>query len=161
MAKQDALRLAYFSPDEFGPTSHRDEGWWTRMDLRLLMLLDSFRHQLGRPVDISEHQLALGRYDGPEGTSDHNFDRWGSVRAVDCFCDIRDRDDGEDTVSLAFDTGFNAVGIYPHWNGGIGLHLGTRETLSIDEPAEWGAINRDGEQHYVSMRVAMNEIERG
>lgn len=161
MANQDALRLAYFAPSEFGPTPYREENWWSRMDLRLLMLLDSFRHQHGRLVEISKNGKALGRHDGPADQGDHNVDHWGTVRAVDCFAGIENRQDAEATVELALDTGFNAVGIYPHWNGGIGLHLGTRETRTIGDPAQWGAINKDGEQVYVAMRVAMNEIERG
>lgn len=153
----DVLYLHYFKPFEFGPSQYRTEDWWHEMCPRLLVLLDTFRFQWGRRVRISNNAVALGRKLGLDSISQHNFDRWGEVRAADCFPDgLVYREDARFAIYLARELGFTGIGLYPHWNGGVGLHLDTRRDRQPGDPALWGAVNGPkGEQQYVSLETAL------
>ena len=155
----DALQLYWFQPHEFGPTIQRTEDWWQEMDPRLLILLDVFRSNWGYRVRISKHSMALGRHDGPEDEGDHNIDRHDAVLAADCFIEgVNSREDAEKAMELAEMVGFTAIGVYPDWRGGFGMHLGTRRCREPGNPATWGAIDQGGRQVYVSVDRALSRF---
>jgi hypothetical protein len=145
--------LYYFRPVEFGE-------WWQMMDPRLLVLLDSLRHQWGKPIRISADDAAIGRNLGGSSLSQHNADKWGVVRAVDVFPEMLTSSfDAEDFVDLATRVGFTGIGVYPHWTGGIGVHLDTRVDAEPGNPAKWGAVNNAmGKQRYVALSEALEVI---
>lgn len=152
----DALHLYWFRPHEFGPTPQRDKDWWQEMDARLLILLDVFRSHWGQRVRVSKHELALGRHDGPDDEGDHNIDRHPAVLAADCFPEgITTREEAEFAIELATEVGFTAIGIYPDWRGGCGMHLATRRSREPGDPATWGAIQGKNGQVYVSVDDAL------
>jgi hypothetical protein len=153
----DVLYLHHFRPYEFGKTDFRMTDWWHLMCPRLLVLTDTFRFQWDRRVRISNNDFALGRFLGEDSDSQHNVDQWGEVRALDCFPEGMDtRKDAEYAVSLATELGFTGIGLYPHWNGGPGLHLDTRRDREPGNPAIWGAVNdAQGNQTYCSLEVAL------
>jgi len=130
------LNLRYFKPHEF-------RGWWDSMGPDLLVLLDRFRASLsvltndpgGVPIIISPHPRAIGRHDGPDGTSQHNVDKWGEVRAVDVM-PMLGRRHRRNAVGIAIDVGFTGVGVYPDWEPRWGLHLDTRHA----DLATWSGI---------------------
>ena len=68
----------YFSQEEF-------REWSDDMSPRLVTMLDVLRFRLGRPIETSESEYALGRNLGRNELSEHNVDEWGEVLAVDCF----------------------------------------------------------------------------
>jgi len=145
------MKLHYFSPEEF-------HGWYDKMSPELLVKLDILRHQWGRPIRISPAQGAVGREDNSQ--SQHNFNRWGEVRAVDCYPEgLITEDDAERVVIAATDCGFGGIGIYPHWSGGIGLHVDVRPDKAMGYPATWGGVNTEtGRQRYVAMSEALRVI---
>ena len=153
----DALYLHFFRPAEFGPTPYREDNWWHEMCPRLLVLTDTFRFQWAKPITISNNNFALGRRLGQGSESQHNIDKHGEVRALDCFPGgIKTRSDAEYAVSLAKELGFTGIGFYPHWNGGPGLHLDTRRDREPGAPSIWGAVNNEqGKQIYVSLEEAL------
>lgn len=134
------LTLRYFKPHEF-------RGWWDDMDPALLVLLDRFRARLapltpdpgGVVVRVSPHPRAIGRHDGAKGTSQHNIDRWGEVRAIDVMPMIG-RQYRRNVVGIAIDVGFTGVGLYPDWNPSWGLHLDVRQDREQGKPATWSGI---------------------
>jgi len=135
------IEMQHFTPDEF-------REWGRDMSPHLLALLDEFRDRLGHPVAISPHPKALGRHHGPQGTSQHNVDRWGEVRAVDVMPKI-----GRRFRRLAFDiakeTGFTGIGVYPDWEPRWGMHLDVRDDREPGDPAVWSGIkvwDRDEER---------------
>ena len=68
----------HFSAEEF-------REWAEDMSPRLVTMLDVLRFRLGRPIEISASEYALGRNLGRNELSEHNIDEWGEVLAVDCF----------------------------------------------------------------------------
>lgn len=101
--------LKHFLPSEF-------QGWYTRMNPRLLQSLDSIRESWGHPIEISPAHGALGRYDGPADTSGHNVDKWESVLACDIFVrGLRTPRDVTRFVALCKSEGILGVGFYPDW----------------------------------------------
>lgn len=133
--------------------------WWPLMNLRLLVLLDVYRHQRGRPVAISPHPRALGRPNWPNANSDHAVDVRGTVDAADVLpAGLVTRADAERELELARSIGFTALGLYPHWRPSAGLHLGLRPGQRMGNPATWGAILIDGEQTYVSLDHALDHM---
>lgn len=140
--------LMHFATHEF---VRGEEEWWSRTSPRLLVLLDLFREHWSAPVVISPHHRAIGRHDG---TSQHNVERWGEVRAVDIMPDGLD-DRRHEAVTLARRVGFTGIGLYPDWQPSAGLHLDVRIDRVPGNPAMWGGVRRDGRQVLVSIEDAM------
>lgn len=148
------IDLRYFTSGEFGT-------WWPDMSVRLLVLLDVFRHEWGDEVMVSPHSRALGRRNGEDDTSQHNVDRWGEVRAGDVFAIgmIRHRH-AERAVRIARSIGITGIGVYPDWTLGgkrcAGLHFDARREADPGNPATWGGVdNGSGKQVYVSLEDAL------
>lgn len=146
--------LQYFTFHEFD----RDgENWFHAMHPWVLRGLDLFRHEWGKPVRISPHPLALGRRDGTDTLSDHNIDKWGRVLAADVMPEgMEEHGDAYFAVVLADRVGFTSIGLYPDWKPGGGLHLGVRPGRKLGDPAQWGAVDLDGKQTYVSLDAALD-----
>jgi hypothetical protein len=143
--------IYFFKKTEFV----RGRNWYELCDVRLLILLDTFRLQWGAPVDISPHIKAIGREDG---SSQHNYKRWGKVKAID----IMPRgilDDPDTAIDIANAIGFTGIGYYPHWfigdNVRGGLHLDVRQGDPMN-PATWGGVRTKKGQVYVSLEEALN-----
>ena len=146
------IDLRYFTESEF-----RDS--WDVMSLRLLFLLDSLRHQWGGSISISPVPGALGRHNGPDDTSQHNFDRWGEVRAADVFLAGMDcRNSANRALGLAMRTGFTGCGIYPDWQPSLGMHLDVRASQRPGEPALWGMVDDGDGQYQVSLETALERM---
>lgn len=145
--------LHYFDPGEF---FRGGIDWYARMDPRLLVLLDVFRHKWGAKVKVSPHEHAVGRFGG-NSESQHNVARWGECRACDVMPEGMDTEQrGNEALKLAIEIGFNGAGIYPHWEPGPGLHLDTRRDRDPGNPALWGAVyNNVGAQVYVGVNQAL------
>jgi hypothetical protein len=139
----------YFDEDEF-------RGWASMMDPVLLVRLDAFRGLRGKPVRISPVEKAIGRKD--DSDSQHNYNKWGMVRAVDVLPDgILTAEDLRVAYQQARDVGFTGIGVYPHWRPTPGLHLDVRRSNAPGHPAVWGGIrpDRDQPQEYVSVEAAL------
>jgi hypothetical protein len=151
----DTGQVYFFEPHEF----ERDHvQWWQHLSPRLLILLDSFRFQWGKPVRVSGHKHAVGRHLG-ESFSQHNFDRWDEVRAVDVQPDgMVTRDDAYRAVLLAQSVGFTGIGLYPHWSGGPGLHLDVRHERAPGHAVTWGGVRAASGQVYVSLNDALEVL---
>ena len=135
------VHLRYFDPSEF-------RAWWPYMSTVLLGKLDEWRHHLGQEIEgvrvmISPAHGALGRHDGPDGTGQHNVDRWGEVRAVDVIPYVGARGLTREELAiahrLAVETGFTGVGLYPEpeWGTRSGLHLDVRAGTHV---AQWSRV---------------------
>ena len=145
--------MRYFSPNEF---IRNNTQWLDFCDPKLLEYLDEFRHQWGSPVSISASPFALGRHQGPDGRSQHNVDKDGILRAADIMpTNINSKEDMERAVALAEYVGFNGIGIYPHWQPRVGLHVDVRPNR-----ARWAGIrNREtGIQTYISLQEGLEFI---
>lgn len=150
------LNLYYFGRGEF---ERGGVNWFDRMDPRLLVLLDSFRHQWGKKVVISPHPAAIGRELGPTRLSDHNVDLHGAVLGIDVMPEgMRTQMTVNAAVRIARSVGFTAIGVYPDWQPAAGLHLGTRTGRHPTDPAVWGAVRGDDGQDYVALDVAVNRF---
>ena len=121
--------------------------WYAHMSPRLSVMLDVLRHVLDKPIRISPHPLALGRYLGTASYSEHNFEKWGEVQAVDAFVDgVHTRDQAGEVVSAASLVGFTGLGVYPDWVNyagakQVGFHFGVRENRKMRDPAQWGYMS--------------------
>lgn len=153
--------LRHFSAGEFGP-------YWPLMSPRLLLLLDEFRERLGYPVTISPAPGGIGRpvinSDGSinpeeaESGTQHNWLKWGEVRAVDVF----PQPPGGATpaerqrwLKIAQEIGFTGIGIYPDWQPAPGIHLDVRADREPGRPALWAGIKGpDGRQTYTEIARA-------
>lgn len=150
-------KLYFFHPGEF---TRGHAQWYSAVDRRLLVLLDTLRFMWGKPIHISKHPSAVGRHAGGENDSQHNFDRWGVVRAVDIQPEgIASDEDAYHFYKLAVHLGFTGIGIYPEWIGGVGFHLDTRPDRDPGYPATWGQVSLYGEVKYVSANDAIEAIE--
>lgn len=150
--------LYYFAKREF---ERGGVNWFERMDLRLLVLLDVFRHQWGRKVAISPHPSALGRELGQLELSDHNVDLHGRVMAADVLPEgMTTKDEAWRAISIATSIGFTSIGLYPDWQPTPGLHLGTRMSHRPGSPALWGATRAspDSSQQYVALHSAADRF---
>ena len=146
------VNLKYFSPDEF-------RQWWGQMNPELLQKLDAFRERWGAPVRISPASGALGRHDGITGTSQHNVDAWGEVRAVDVFpmvpagrggyAYISSRADRERAYQTARAVGFTGIGLYTDTSPGDMLHVDVRPQTNV---ATWSRI--DGSYMDIGQAIA-------
>jgi len=156
------MRLQYFNQDEFitprGDDPHYS--WWPKMSPELLVKLDILRHQWGAPIRLSRVDGGIGREGQSAGTSQHSVTRWGEVRAVDCFPErVVDAYDARVFIDLATMCGFTGIGVYPHWNGGLGFHLDVRADRDVGDPALWGAVSSPvGGQAYVPLSDALEAI---
>lgn len=150
--------LRYFHKSEFG-------AWWNRMSPRLLVLLDSLRHQWGQPIRISPADGALGRH-ARDGLTQHNIDKWGEVRAADIFPDgVATMDEAERFYALAKRVGFTGIGVYPDARPSAMFHLDVRVDANPGQPATWGALRRmvaspaeQDDWRYVSLDEALREV---
>lgn len=140
------IDLRHFTTESF-------RGWGFVMSVRLLILLDAFRGQWGHPVIASPAKGAIGRHNGPDGTSQHNIDRWGEVRAIDIMpYNMNTEDDAREAVNKALGVGFTGVGIYPDWQPMPGMHVDVRTTRNADNPATWAGIDSPDGQIYVGLK---------
>ncbi len=135
------MNLKHFTPDEFGP-------WWPQMNQELLKKLDAFRERWGAPVVISPAEGSLGRHGGEFGTSQHNVDAWGEVRAVDVFPMVpagrsgyrymTNAEDRQRAMEVARAVGFTGIGLYTDTSPGNMLHVDVRPTADV---ATWSRVN--------------------
>ena len=142
------MKLKYFDRDEF---YRNDIDWFPKMNQELLYKLDVLRSIWGAPIHISKNPLAIGRFkDECRPRSDHNYDRWGEVRAVDVFPGYKGS--GIHFYKLAKDCLFHGIGYYPDWEMADlkgGFHLGIRYGK---DHGTWGYV--DG--NMVSIEEALN-----
>lgn len=122
------LNLRHFEPSEF----HRNgTDWFLLIDSTLLVRLDVLREFWGKPIEISSHPRAVGRFDG-DSRSWHNIDVHDKVRAVDTFpSGLITHDAVSAFRDLAIRVGFCGIGYYPDWEisnrqGGFHLDTGNR-----------------------------------
>ena len=128
------------------------------MDTRLLVLLDSLRHQWGAAIMISPATGSLGRSLG-NSLSQHNIDKWGQVRAADVFVEgVNSIPTAAAFIDLATDVGFTGIGIYPDWEPSIGFHLDTRVDARPGRPAKWGGVRTMQGQRYVTLSDALEGL---
>ncbi|MAY02477.1 MAG: hypothetical protein CMQ38_05805 [Gammaproteobacteria bacterium] len=136
--------MRFFKRDEFG-------GWYESMSADLLLKLDDFRSRWGAPVVVSSAPGGVGRNDGPEGTSQHNVDQWGEVRAVDVFPMVRGEggrlvymnsaEDRARAVRIAQEVGFTGIGVYTDTGPGNMVHLDVRIDRNAIDPALWARVS--------------------
>lgn len=157
-------RLSHFSASEFDLTSVGGENWWPYMSSDVLRALDSLRELWGLPIRISPVAGALGRRLGLVASSDHNFDRWEEVRAVDVFVEgVETPAQAMEVLKLARACGFNALGVYPHWRNSrgeqqCGFHFGVRP--GVAQEATWGMVREHlmGSHRTVAMSEAVKVV---
>ena len=148
--------MQYFSQEEF-------REWAEDMSPRLVTMLDVLRSKLGRSIEISGSEYALGRNLGVGKMSEHNIDEWGEVLAVDCFISgVCNRAQVEAVVYEATGIGFTGIGVYSdtHNNSGeeqVMFHLGVRPNEMMGSPATWGRVDHD----YTSLIAAIQSIKAG
>jgi hypothetical protein len=128
--------LKYFVPSEFGV-------WYPFMSNELLIKLDKFRALMGSPVIVSSASGGIGRHDSETGTSQHNVDAWGEVRAIDVFPTI-----GGEYIKTASQrsivlknaklAGFTGIGLYTDTQPANMLHLDVRKTEVV---ALWSRVD--------------------
>ena len=146
----------YFTQEEF-------REWAEDMSPRLVTMLDVLRFRLGRPIAISASEYALGRNLGPGDLSEHNFDEWGEVLAVDCFISgIYSRQQAEGVAHEATAIGFTGIGVYSDTRNNQGqeqvmFHLGVRPNELMGSPATWGRVNGE----YTSLMAAVQSLKAG
>lgn len=146
-------KLYYFSNWEF----HRNrEQWIDRVDRRLLVMLDLLRFKWGKPINVSSHPDAVGRYKG-SSLSQHNIAQWGNVRAVDIIPNgIRTYDDAYSFYMLAIELGFTGVGFYPDWEPSPGFHVDVRYDVQPGYPVTWGYVGKAPDITRVSVGDALD-----
>ena len=140
------MKLNWFNDKEFGNSL-------PHLPQELLVRLDALRGAWGKPIRISPAKGTLARFDGKDGTSQHNVDKWGECRAADLMpAGIFTTADVMRFVKLAQDVGFRGIGIYPNWRPQLGFHVDVRH----DTPRVWGRIG----QRYTSDMVEVYEEVR-
>lgn len=134
-------KMKWFSPAEFGL-------WYPLINRDLLKRLDEFRERWGAPVVISKADGGIGRHGN--GESQHNVDRWGSIRAIDVFPMVdngsgaRYIDNAADLArayEVARDVGFTGIGVYTDTEPGYMVHLDVRDDREPGNPAQWSRVN--------------------
>lgn len=133
------VTLKYFKPSEFGQ-------WWPMMSTDLLLKLDQFRDEIGRPIQISPAPGAVGRIG--TGNSRHNVTRWGEVQAVDVMFPGATMDDIKGYYEIARQI-FGGVGVYPDWKPEPGMHVDVRPGH-----ATWSGALVNGKQEYFTIERA-------
>lgn len=154
MKRATKPKLSYFKESEF-------RGWYPFINSDLLEALDELRRLWGSPIGISAAAGAIGRKDN--SSSQHNFLKWGEVRAVDVMPTIYGR--GLNTNELAEFyriarnmNAFSGIGVYPDWKPRAGLHLDVREDRTATAPALWGGIQENGRQKYVGINQVLGVV---
>jgi len=146
----------YFTQEEF-------RAWADDMSPRLVTMLDVLRFRLGSPIAVSGSKNALGRNLGPGDLSEHNFDEWGEVLAVDCFISgVYNRAQAEAVAHEAEGIGFTGIGAYSDTRNNQGepqvmFHLGVRPNELMGSPATWGRVNGK----YTSLIAAVQSLKAG
>jgi len=144
----------YFNQDEF-------REWAEDMSPRLITMLDILRFRLGRVIEISGSDYALGRNLGRYELSEHNVDHWGEVLAVDFFISgVYNREQAEAVAHEAKAIGFTGIGVYSDTRNNYGeqqvmFHLGVRPNELMGSPATWGRV--DGK--YTSLITAIRSLK--
>lgn len=135
-----------FQPSEF-------RGWHRLMDPKLLLVLDRFRDEWGKPVAVSPAEGAIGRRLNPPNISYHNISKWGLVKAIDVMPDgLRSGSDFRKVFEAAKKAGATGIGLYPDWKPKPGIHLDVRDGAL----AKWSAFNVSGKQTYFAIEKAFN-----
>lgn len=139
----------YFQPHEF-------QGWFDRMMKIQLERLNLYRHRWGMPVIVSPASGAVGRHLGLSSKSQHNYDRWGEVRATDIMpVGMETAADRRRAYQIAKAVGFTGIGIYPEWRPRAGLHVDSRVDRLPGNPATWSAFRENGRQVYYGIDKAI------
>ena len=142
MGKQ--VHLHWFKPAEF---NRGGQNWYPMISPYLLVLLDVARTMHGRPVYVSGHNRAVGRFDGRNNDSQHNFDRWDEVRGIDLFFEGSGEPGAVEFIADMLDEiGFTGIGLYPQWRNNQGeirpgFHVDVRSDRRPGDPATWGYLN--------------------
>jgi len=145
-------KLYHFQPWEF---IRGQESWISRMDHRLLVMLDLLRYRWGKRISISGHPAAVGRYKG-SSLSQHNVEHWGTVRAVDIMPDgLETHEDVYAFFLLATEIGFTGIGFYPDWKPTPGFHVDVRYDIKPGFPTTWGYIGTAENITKVSLNEAL------
>lgn len=120
MNKEQWRTIQYFNPNE---------AWGdpARMDYELLLLLDSLREYIGKPIYIHCGYET-------EGHSENSYHYKG--KAVDCHITGISL---TDFYIAATRFHFGGIGVYPIWNN-PGLHLDTRPWGQGMPRSFWGAV---------------------
>jgi len=138
--------MKHFDPWEF-------HGWFEQMNKSLLTGLDALRERWGKPIHTSRDPGAAGRSKGEVDTSQHNFDRYGQVNAIDVKPEgIETPEDAQQFYDLAVECGFTGIGFYPFWNE-PGFHLDVRCNENERYVASWGRIPDDSEKGYTDVAI--------
>lgn len=147
--------------DNFRKSEFRE--WYERMSQELVIKLDLLRFLWGKPIRISPVKGAIGR-DG-DGTSQHYWEQFGEVRAIDILPDgIDNVDDAREFFDLCVQCGFRGIGFYPHWSPTPGFHVDVRVEQRMGNPSTWSGI--DGKkpsgqivQVYRSLEIGFQAME--
>lgn len=115
--------------------------WEDRISPDLLERLDKFAIAWGKPVIISTAKGAIGRHGGVDDTSQHNFDRWGEVRAIDIFPQGLNSSSARSALTMAKSVGFTGIGFYSDTKPSMLMHVDVRTDRVIGDPALWGRVN--------------------
>lgn len=143
------IHMEHFRPAEF-------REWWGQMSVRLLHVLDAFREEWGEPCVVSPHPDALGRNLGADGSSQHNVDRWGEVRACDLFPrGMDDRADFARAYEIAKYVGATGIGIYTDTRPSPMIHLDVRVDRSVGDPATWCRRKINNKSKYTALADIM------
>ncbi|MFL1484894.1 hypothetical protein [Marinobacter sp. LN3S78] len=145
-SKGKGVNLQHFSPSEF--TDRYGTNWYSQMHPELLRKLDAFRERWGHPVMVSNAKGAMGRHQGPSGTSQHNVDAWGEVRAIDVFPKLPAGASGYRYIEKASErarayqvaraVGFTGIGLYTDTSPGDMLHVDVRPSSGV---ATWSRVD--------------------
>lgn len=135
----------YFNKAEF-------HGFYEKMSPKILPKLDQFRAALGCPVRLSNIPAGIGRYLGKNNNSQHNFDKWGEIRAVDGY--IPPGISYLKVYKAAEKAGFMGIGLYSGWSGGPGFHLDVRPM--IGQAAQWAGLqDKAGKTKYLAITALL------
>lgn len=133
------IKLDYFELEEF-------KGWDKQASIVLLKTIDLFRNEWGKPVTISPHPNALGRYKGPNKRGCHNINYWGELLALDFFPRVmrgnvlgymETAKERRRAFEIAKAVGFSGIGIYTDTKPGNMMHGDIRP----GPIATWSRIN--------------------
>lgn len=146
----------HFEAEEF-------RSWSDDMSPRLITMMDVLRFMSGHPIEVSAHDMALGRELGRDAESEHNVDHWGEVLAMDGFVTgVYYREQAEGIVDLSRKIGFTGIGVYTDTRNNRGepqvmFHWGVRPTRNMGDPATWGRVAGK----YTSLIAAIQSLPLG
>ena len=136
MIDEDWKSLRYFSIDEKTPWGTPAWGDPYKVNLYLMLQMESLREYLGQPILIH----CAWEKEGHEDNSYHHRD--GICRAVDWSCSSFDV---EELFLHCTKFGFTGIGRYPYWNT-PGMHTDVRPLSRFKPRIYW---LRDFTGHYV------------